>query len=191
MRWLTDAELMIRVRAGDDEAFAAIVDRYKDSLVRYLTRLTGSYDRAEEVAQEAFVRLYLNASKYREEGKLAPYLYRVATNYVRSELARVKRWTGVRHFFSPETIAQSTPQHEALMSEASTKVASALESLPVAYRAAVILREIEGWSYDEIAAALDCNSGTVKSRISRGRELLKRMLAPYWIGDRSERRTFG
>lgn len=189
---MSDAELMARVRDGDDDAFATIVDRYKDSLIRYLTRLTGSVERAEDLAQETFVRLYLAAARYREEGKLAPFLYRVATNLVRTEMSRARRWSGMLHLFrhDEEELAAS-PQSEILRSEISAKVADAIESLPLAYRAAIILRELEGWSYEEIGAALDCNSGTVKSRIARGRELLKRFLAPYWIGERSERRTFG
>src|SRR5215210_6500716 len=89
----TDDDLMARVRGGDEEAFGGIVDRYKDSLVNYLTHLVRSRERAEEVAQDAFVRLYRNAAKYREQERLGPYLYRIATNLVVSEVRREKRWS--------------------------------------------------------------------------------------------------
>src|SRR4026209_692671 len=89
----TDDALMQRVRGGDDDAFAEIVDRYKDSLVNYLTHLVRSRDRAEEIAQDAFVRLYKNAAKYKERERLGPYLYRIATNLVVCEARREKRWS--------------------------------------------------------------------------------------------------
>lgn len=188
MHWTTDAELMRRVREGDDDAFATIVDRHKHQLVRYLANLTGNRGAAEEYAQETFVRLYLTASRYREEGKLAPLLYRIATNLIRSEAARSRRWSDLLPLFGRSAQAPPSPQDTALRSEATLRVTSAIESLPLSYRAAILLREIEGWSYEEIAEALDCNSGTVKSRISRGREILKKLLASYWLGETSERR---
>lgn len=189
MGYPIDAELMERVRDGDDEAFATIVDRHKDQLVRYLSHLTGNRSTAEELAQETFVRLYLTASRYREEGKLVSLLYRIATNLIRSEATKSKRWNHLLGLFRRDPQTAASPQDDALRGEVSRQVATAIGSLPLAYRAAIVLREIEGWSYEEIAQALDCNSGTVKSRISRGRDMLKRLLAPYWLGDSVERRT--
>jgi len=183
MQDVTDGELMTRVREGDQGAFATIVDRYRNSLVNYLTRLDGSRDRAEDWAQEAFVRLYQHADRYRHEGKLAPYLFRIATNLVRSEQRRARRWQILRFRIStnghnPEPAAP----HELLQSEIESIVTKAVDSLPVKLRAPIVLREMEGWSYLEIANALGCEEGTVKSRIFRGREQLKRKLAPYWNG---------
>src|SRR5258707_1329261 len=87
-----DSELMRRVCNGDDEAFASIVNRYKDPLVNYLTHLVRSRERAEDVAQEAFVRLYRNAARYRDRERIAPYLFRIAMNHMISEMRREKRW---------------------------------------------------------------------------------------------------
>ena len=92
MKGLSDGELMTRVRNGDRIAFAGLVDRHKDALVNYLLRLTRSRERAEEHAQEAFLRLYQSASRYKEQGHLVAYLYRIATNLVRSEERRERRW---------------------------------------------------------------------------------------------------
>jgi RNA polymerase sigma-70 factor (ECF subfamily) len=177
----TDAELMARTRAGDRDAFAWIVDRHKDRLVNYLTHLSGNRDRAEEFAQEAFVRLYTKAHQYNEEGKLAPYLFRIATNLVRSDNGRIRRWQKL-FLLNPASSHSPEPSPLALLSqrELAEKVSEALESVPLPYRSALILRDLEGWSYEEIATALDCAEGTVKSRIGRGREKLREALAPYW-----------
>lgn len=191
----TDAELMARVSAGDHDAFAAIVDRHKDSLVNYLTHLTGNRDRAEEHAQAAFVRLYERVPRYREEGKLAPYLFRIATNLARSEAVRSRlRELLLLRFWSRNgrTGDGDSPFGELQRRELQQEIAAALMSLPVAYRAAVVLREVEGWSYQEIAASLGCSEGTVKSRIARGREALRKRLRPWWNGvpESEPRRAF-
>jgi RNA polymerase sigma-70 factor (ECF subfamily) len=191
----TDAELMARVSAGDHDAFAAIVDRYRDSLVNYLSHMTGSRDRAEEHAQAAFVRLYESAPRYREEGKLAPYLFRIATNLARGEAMRSRvRDVLLLRFWSGETSTtdRESPLAEVERLQLQRDVAAALESLPMAYRAAVVLREVEGWSYQEIAASLGCSEGTVKSRIARGREELRKRLLPWWKGvpEREPRRAY-
>ena len=186
----TDDALMQRVREGDDDAFAEIVDRYKDSLVNYLTHLVRSRDRAEEVAQDAFVRLYRNASKYKQQERLGPYLYRIATNLVVTEARREKRWSLLLpRLHASSRNSEPPPDTSLLTSEIQRQVAAAIDRLPVAYRAPLVLFEIEEWSYDEIAKALDIRSGTVKSRISRARELLRRQLAPWWTGGaQNERR---
>ena len=179
----TDDALMQRVREGDDDAFAEIVDRYKDSLVNYLTHLVRSRDRAEEVAQDAFVRLYRNAEKYKQQERLGPYLFRIATNLVVTEARREKRWSLLLpRLHASSRHSEPPPDTNLLTSEIQRQVASAIDRLPVQYRAPLVLFEIEEWSYDEIAKALDIRCGTVKSRISRARDLLRRHLAPWWTG---------
>jgi RNA polymerase sigma-70 factor (ECF subfamily) len=182
----TDAELMARIQAGDREAFAAVVDRYKDPLVGYLSHLACDRDRAEDLAQESFIRLYQNAGEYREQGRLAPWLYRIATNLLRSEERRSRRWWMLRPLVrvNGHTTAMS-PQTEILRDETRRKVTQALARLPVHYRAPLVLREVEDWSYEQIARATGCPEGTVKSRINRARAHLKRELAPYWNGGAS------
>lgn len=184
MHETNDAELMTRTRSGDHDAFAMLVDRHKHPLVNYLTHMTGSRDKAEEFAQEAFVRLYESANRYNEQGKLAPYLFRIATNVARGEAARnrLRNALLLRFLTRDEAIDDESPHRRVLAGEVRDQVTAALESLPVAYRAAVVLREIEGWSYDDIAQALGCSEGTVKSRISRGRDELRKRLSHYWNG---------
>lgn len=186
---MTDDALMQRVREGDDDAFGEIVDRYKDSLVNYLTHLVRSRDRAEEVAQDAFVRLYRNADQYRQQEKLGPYLFRIATNLVVSEIRRERRWSLLLPRLHASTrTSEPSPDSRLFANEIQRQVSAAIDRLPVNFRAPLVLFEIEEWSYDEIAKALDVRVGTVKSRISRARDLLRRQLAPWWTGGENDER---
>src|SRR5688572_8255561 len=125
---MTDDALMQRVREGDDDAFGEIVDRYKNPLVNYLTHLVRSRDRAEEIAQDAFVRLYRNAANYKEQDRLAPYLFRIATNLTVTEVRRAKRWTLLMPRLHAST-SQSTPSPDAnlITDEIQKQVNAALE----------------------------------------------------------------
>jgi RNA polymerase sigma-70 factor, ECF subfamily len=185
----TDDILMKRVCGGDEGAFAELVGRYKDSLVNYVTQMVRSRERAEEIAQDSFVRLYRNAAQYRERERLAPYLFRIATNLVISEVRREKRWS----LLLPRLRASNTqkepgPDAAILTDEIQRQVQGALAQLPVKFRAPLVLFEMEEWSYEEIAQALGVRQGTVKSRISRARELMRRHLAPWWIGGKLDER---
>ena len=180
---MNDDALMQRVREGDDDAFGEIVDRYKNSLVNYVTHLVRSRDRAEEIAQDAFVRLYRNASQYKAQERLAPYLFRIATNLVVTEARREKRWSLLLPRLHASTRTdQPAPDAELYTSEIQRQVSTALAQLPLKYRVPLVMFELEEWSYDDIARALEIATGTVKSRISRARDLLRRHLAPWWTG---------
>ena len=186
---MTDDALMQAVREGDENAFGEIVDRYKDSLVNYLTHLVRSRDRAEEIAQDAFVRLYRSAANYRERERLGPYLFRIATNLTVSEIRRERRWSLLLPRYNASTTPNiPSPDANLITDEIQRQVSAALEKLPVKYRAPLVLFEIEEWSYEEIATALSLPNGTVKSRISRARELMRKHLAPWWTGGKSHDR---
>ena len=197
----TDTMIQSTVRRAeslslDPEAFTAIVERHKDQIVNYLTRLTGERDRAEDVAQETFVRFYQNRHRYREDGNLTAYLFRIATNLVRSEERRKRRWRLLEPVFSKggtssdgihsvDQPATRDPQGRLLASEEQRQVTRAIAELELGFRVPLVLREIEGLSYREIADVLDLNEGTVKSRLFRARDLLKTKLKPFWKGDAS------
>lgn len=180
----SDAELMARTAAGDRAAFGDLVDRHKDSLVAYLARLAGSVERAEDLAQEAFLRLFRAADRYREEGQLTAYLYRIATNLLRSEQRRTRRWRLLTPKLAPADghRAEARAYRRVLQQELSRHLAEAVAELPMRYRVPLVLFEIEGWSQGRIAELLGCREGTVKSRIFRARERLRRRLAPHWNG---------
>ena len=180
----SDAALMVRVKDGDSDAFGDLVERHKNGVVNYLTHMTRDRDRAEELAQEAFLRLYQKSAYYQESGKLVPYLLRIATNLLRTQERRSRRWRDLIGLVESSGRAPDpSPQREALSSEATEQVGIALAQLPSRYRAPIVLREIEGLSYREIAEALSCREGTVKSRINRGREQLRVLLSHYWTGE--------
>jgi RNA polymerase sigma-70 factor (ECF subfamily) len=173
---------MARVRSGDRDAFADLIDRHKDAVVNYLTRLTGDRDRAEDLAQETFLRLFRSAGSYSEQGLLRGYLFRIATNLVRSEERREKRLRLLMPFLGRPEHAEPAAPSGLLRREMHREVSAAVAQLPLRYRVPLVLHEIEGWAYTEIAQALGCREGTVKSRIHRGRQHLKERLAPYWQG---------
>jgi RNA polymerase sigma-70 factor (ECF subfamily) len=177
-----DASQMARVRSGDREAFADLVDRHKDAVVNYLTRLTGNRDRAEDLAQETFLRLFRSAGSYSEQGLLRGYLFRIATNLVRSEERREKRLRLLMPFLGRPEHAEPAAPSGMLRRELHREVSAAVAQLPLRFRVPLVLHEIEGWAYADIAQALGCREGTVKSRIHRGRQHLKERLAPYWQG---------
>jgi RNA polymerase sigma-70 factor (ECF subfamily) len=182
----SDAELMTRVQRGDRDAFTSLVDRHKVPLVRFLTALTRDRDRAEEVAQDAFVRLFQLAYRYEERGQFTPYLFRMATNLLRTEDRKRRRRAILLRAFGGNGVHPHvpSPQSICLRDELSLRLMEALEALPLRYRSPIVLRDMEGWSYLDIARAMSCGEGTVKSRIHRGREKLRRLLEPYWNGGR-------
>ncbi len=179
-----DAELFRRARAGDHQALGDLVDRHKDALVNYLTRISGRRETAEDTAQETFLKLLQHSDRYVERGRLLPYIYRIATNLVRSEQRRNQRW----RLLHPRLLAgseRSAPpaQHHGMERRQLGKVLTgALAQLPSRYRVPVVLRDIEGWAYSEIADVLGVRPGTVKSRLHRGRALLRDLVRPHWNG---------
>jgi len=185
-----DHELLAAIRDGDEAAFQEIVRRYRNPITNFVYRMIDDYERAVELAQETFIRVYTSASRYQANYSFSTYIYRIATNLAISELRRRKR-RKVVSLFSPfknddgEAIEIDPPdanplQDEALIErERRTAVARAITSLPEKYRAAIVLRDVEGLSYDRIAEVLKLSEGTVKSRINRARNLLKEKLSAY------------
>ncbi len=187
---VNDHELLAAIRDGDEVAFQELVRRYRNPITNFVYRMLDDYDRSVELAQETFIRVYTSASRYQANYSFSTYIYRIATNLAISELRRRKRRKTVS-LFSPftnddgETIEIDPPdlnmlQDEALIAnERRSAVARAITSLPQKYRAAIVLRDVEGLSYDQIAQTLNLSEGTVKSRINRARNLLKEKLSAY------------
>lgn len=180
-----------RAHSRDVESFGLLVEQHQDLLVNYLTRMVGQRDRAEDLAQETFVRLFQHWERYRDEGTTVAYLLKIATNLVRDEERRKKRWTLLWPIWShggkspdgvhtEEAPPEPDPERRLLSAEETRRVQDALEGLDLLHRAPLLLREIEGLSYQEIAGILECQEGTVKSRLHRARAVLKSKLASYW-----------
>jgi RNA polymerase sigma-70 factor (ECF subfamily) len=186
----SDHELVAAVRDGDEAAFQEIVRRYRNPITNFIYRMVDDYDRSVELAQETFIRIYTSASRYQANFSFSTYIYRIASNLAISELRRRKRRRFVS-LFSPfvnddgETVEIDPPDTSPLPVETMIEeerrraVARAITSLPEKYRSALVLRDVEGMSYDQIAEVLNLSEGTVKSRINRARNLLREKLSAY------------
>ncbi len=175
----------------EPEDFATFVEQHQNSLINYLTHLTRSRERAEEFAQDAFVRFYRNLSKCRDEERLTPYLFRIATNLVVTQIRRERRWRSlVPRWIALQPRSAPPADRPMLTDEIQKKVTAALEQLPLKFRAPLVLYEIEEWSYEQISRAIGCRIGTVKSRISRARALMRAQLESWWIGGNHDGRRY-
>ncbi|HXG94830.1 MAG TPA: sigma-70 family RNA polymerase sigma factor [Blastocatellia bacterium] len=185
-----DHELLAAIRDGDEAAFQEIVRRYRNPITNFIYRMIDDYERSVELAQETFIRVYTSASRYQANYSFSTYIYRIASNLAISELRKRKRRKFVS-LFSPftnddgEAVELDPPDMNPLQDETMIEderrraVARAITSLPEKYRAAIVLRDVEGLSYDRIAEVLKLSEGTVKSRINRARNLLKEKLSAY------------
>ena len=180
----SDGELLAAGREGDTEAFTELIDRHKNAVVNYLTKLTGSRDEAEDYAQEAFLRLFQRSASYDERGYFKAYLYRIATNLVRSAQRRQTRWKVVHSLISSNGHHAHEPkqQHRILRDEIGQRLRRAVADLPLRYRVPLVLYEVDEWPYRRIAEFMGCREGTVKSRIHRGRNMIREKLQPYVNG---------
>jgi RNA polymerase sigma-70 factor, ECF subfamily len=192
---LSDHELVAAVRDGDETAFQEIVRRYRTPITNFVFRMLNDYEMAVDLAQETFLRIYTSAARYEANYNFSTYIYRIASNLAISEIRKRRRRKVVSFFGmfggSDDDALEFDPADErplaedALLSdERSRAVTRAVASLPEKYRTAVVLRDIEGRSYEEIARILDLSEGTVKSRINRARGLLKEKLG-YLMADAS------
>ncbi|MFA5535810.1 MAG: sigma-70 family RNA polymerase sigma factor [Bacillota bacterium] len=178
--------LIDKSKNGDIEAFGELVSIYEKQVYSIAYRFMGNHDDANDLAQEAFIRAFKGIENFRGDASFKTWLYHIVANVCRDELRRVKRqptvslnspimtedgeinreqedWT-----FAPEIVYENKEMQEL--------VQRLLNELIPEYRQVLILRELQGFTYDEIAVALDCSLGTVKSRISRGRKVLKDLI---------------
>ena len=184
----SDAALMARVQAGDLDAFEPLVRRYERRLFGYFVNLVEDPATAADLAQETFVRVYRAAAKYQESGKFESWLFRIAANLVRSRKRRPDQRKP--HLSLDEVPAgahelavrggESGPEEATWRAEVRDALQQALPRLPFVFREAVLLRDVEGRSYREIAELLGVEEGTVKSRAHRGRKHLRELLAPMF-----------
>ncbi|MEJ2167775.1 MAG: sigma-70 family RNA polymerase sigma factor [Desulfobacterales bacterium] len=176
-----DSELIARFKTGNPSAFEAVVLRYQDriyNLCRYMLRDPRD---AQDAAQDVFLKAYRALKDLRPDSSLYTWLYRIAVNTCLDYKRRSKR-EALRN----EPLAEDLPSDEPLPEqryesrEVTEAIQLALQKLPEKLRAVIVLREIEGCSYEEIAQILRTSVGTVKSRISRAREELRRILLKRW-----------
>jgi RNA polymerase sigma-70 factor (ECF subfamily) len=191
---LSDEELIKRFQRGDEDAFTQLVRRFKDPLTNYVYRFLGEVDRANDVVQETFLRLYHYRQAYTRDAKFATWLYKVASNITKTELRReyVSRRYLV-HGISVDSDGEwssdefldrdSTPDLQVDTTLKMRLVQQALMQISAEYREVVILRDIQQMSYEEITEITGLGLGTVKSRINRGRAQLQNLLRDIYQED--------
>jgi RNA polymerase sigma-70 factor (ECF subfamily) len=185
-----DAQLMLRVKRGDKQAFAELVDKYKQPVMNLVVRMIQDPTEAEDIAQNVFLQVYKSASRYEVSAKFVTWLFTIARNLCLNEIRRRSRHptdsleaparageeSSIPQFEDPRT---ATPPEALLRRELERKIEEALAALPENQRTAILLCRQGDLSYEDIAAVIDCSLSATKSLIHRGRETLKSRLKPY------------
>ncbi len=181
---------MRRFQEGDGDAFQELVRRYRDPIVSFCLRMLNDPDMALDVAQEAFVRVYTHAASYEPLASFTGWLYRIAYNLSINEIRRRTRQPVVSYDAAPERDEGPAPAREPrddspsieeglLGAERRDAVRRCVAALPPRYRGAVVMKDMEGMTFEEVARILGCPESTVKSRVMRGREMLRARLESY------------
>src|SRR5436190_782773 len=171
-----------------DRTFEGLVQQHKNRIHSYICRLTNDSPDAEDITQEVFIRAYQSMHAFRNDAAVDTWLYRIATNLVIDRFRRGKRAPQMISALDdeddtlhelPTTERSSDPAAVLQLTELQSEVKRAIAGLPPKLRIAVVMHDLEGLSYEEVAAAMGCPVGTVKSRLFNGRNLLKQRLSRY------------
>lgn len=183
----TDKLLVERVKRGDKAAFDALVLKYQQRVVNLVSRFVGNHADALDVTQEAFLKAYRALPNFRGDSAFYTWLYRIAVNTAKNYLAMQSRRAGeldqdiseIEQIEANDALRdKGTPERLLLRDEIQATVISAIEELPEDLRMAILLREVDGMSYEDIAGVMVCPIGTVRSRIFRAREAVDKRLKP-------------
>lgn len=179
-----EKKLIERAYGGDPSAFNRLMAQHENRMYAVALRMCANREDAQDCLQEAMLRVYRAIGSFKGQSTFSTWVYRITMNTCLDELRRKKNRQNtsldnlVDMGWSP-TDGGAGPEKQALMREMREKMHGAIRELPDDMRAAVVLRDIQGFSYDEIAQMLEINVGTIKSRISRGREKLREKLKEY------------
>ena len=182
-----DEDLVLRVQQGDKSAFDFLVIKYQHKIIQLVNRYVKDPSEAQDVAQEAFIKAYRALGNFRGDSAFYTWLYRIAINTAKNYLvSRSRRSSDYQVDVqdaeaienAPQLQGMETPERLLLNQEIIDTIKTAIDKLPEEMRTAIILREFEGMSYEEIAEAMDCPVGTVRSRIFRAREAIDNKLNP-------------
>ena len=182
-----DQALVERVQQGDKRAFDILVLKYQNKIIQLAYRYVHDHDEAMDVAQEAFIKAYKSLNNFRGDSAFFTWIYRIAINTAKNYLVASGRRPPktdldaqeAEQYDGAEGLREyATPEHVLLRDELKETIADAINDLPDDLRTAITLRELEGMSYEEIAQAMDCPIGTVRSRIFRARDAIDVKLKP-------------
>jgi RNA polymerase sigma-70 factor, ECF subfamily len=187
-----DELLVERVQKGDKRAFDLLINKYQHRIVSLVTRYVNDPSEAMDVAQEAFIKAYRAIDRFRGDSQFYTWLYRIAINTAKNWLVAKKRRPpstdidaadAEQYGLESRLREQGTPENELLREEIKNTVFDTIAALPEDLRTAIVLREMEGMSYEDIAVTMDCPIGTVRSRIFRAREAIDEKLKPLMGGN--------
>ncbi|MGI9320430.1 MAG: RNA polymerase sigma factor RpoE [Thiogranum sp.] len=182
-----DQELVERVQNGEKAAFDILVRKYEHKLANVISRYIHDQSEVLDVAQDAFIKAYRALPNFRGDSAFYTWLYRIAINTAKNHLVAASRRPPKNDVDAQEAEQfeagsglkeYATPERLALRSELAGTIQNAIEELPEELRVAIVLRELEGLSYDEIASAMECPIGTVRSRIFRARGAIDKQIRP-------------
>jgi RNA polymerase sigma-70 factor (ECF subfamily) len=175
---LNDDELIARGADGDEDAFRVLVERWQIPVFRFLERMLGSREDAQDAVQETFLRMCVNAPRYRPEGRFQSWLFRIAGNLARSQLRRRKilRWVAFEPHVHEPPSREPSAQESLERAAGDAEVREAILALPDRQRQAILLRTFEEMSYQEIADAMGTSVGAVESLLHRATTALRRGL---------------
>ena len=188
----TDVALMLRVKAGDEDAFRELIERHQRAVTSVIYRALGDAWESEDLAQRVFIQVFRSAPRYKPTAKFTTWLYTITHNAIRNEYRRRSRHatesfdalTQPTETGEPGTQladpSATDPSQTVIERELQEKIKAAVQLLPEAQRTAVILCRFEGLPYEEIATVLDCSVSAVKSLLHRARETLKEQLRGWY-----------
>ncbi len=177
----SDDVLITLFQNGEEKAFRILVDRYQEKVRNLIYSIFNNAELVDDLSQEVFIKVYENLRAFRFQSSFYTWLYRIAVNRSRDELRKRK----IRKLFSLQSMIEKSDREVEVKLVSEPKnfdneelITKALQALPENFRAAIILKDIDGLSYEEMATVMQCQIGTVKSRLSRARSMLRRVLKP-------------
>ncbi len=182
-----DKDLVLRVQQGDKSAYDLLVIKYQHRIIQLVNRYVKDPSEAQDVAQEAFIKAYRALGNFRGDSAFYTWLYRIAINTAKNYLvSRNRRYSDYQIDIqdaeqvenAPQLKVMETPEYLLLNDEIVKVIKAAIEKLPEEMKVAIMLREFEGMSYEDIAQTMECPVGTVRSRIFRAREAIDEKLSP-------------
>jgi len=173
---MDEQELVRQIQDGDEMAFAEIVRIYKDKIVNYLYQFTGNYQRAVDLSQETFMRVYFKANKYKPIAPFSSWIYAIASNLAKTEMKRIQKVSTVSLDDLHNNYSSGAFSENPTESGLTRNIRQCLNALHPRYKISVILKDMEGFSLEEIAQIQKRPVGTIKARISRGRNYLRKEL---------------
>ena len=184
---IADKEIIERVKNGDKKAYDLLVLKYQQRVINLISRFVKNYADALDVSQETFIKAYKALPNFRGESAFYTWLYRIAVNTAKNHLTVQSRKITKSDYDVAEIeqiegnmtlTEQTTPENLLIKDELQETILNTIENLPEDLKSAIMLREIEGLSYEEIAAVMECPVGTVRSRIFRARETIDNKIKP-------------